>query len=190
MINRYDFIKSHGMRKRMQLSLSAKSNQARPTPMDKKPISIRPAEQKDAEECSNLFCASIRELCVKDHGGKDELITGWTANKTPEDIRGWIQNGSPQLFVAHMDGQLAAVGGITLPMEVSLNYVSPNAVGCGVGKAMLQRLEQELKRQGAPEATLVSTRTARAFYESQGWEATGDAQACYTVDGFPMRKLL
>ncbi len=151
---------------------------------------IRPAQTADAVKCSKVFCASVRELCVADHHGEEHLIDGWNSNKTPADVRAWINADSPKLFLAESGNDVLAVGGITLPNEVSLNYVSPNSVGKGVGKALLARLEQELKCSGADIASLTSTKTALAFYQSQGWKIAGGIQSCMTVEGYPMQKVL
>ncbi len=62
-------------------------------------LSIRQADERDAEAFSEVLCASIRELCLADHNGDTECIMQWTANKTPEHVARWIQprsdDGSP-----------------------------------------------------------------------------------------------
>jgi len=154
----------------------------------KNDVLIRAALPQDATQCSEVFCASIRTLCSEDHGDDEALIESWIANKTPESILGWIEKGEPQLFVAEIQHEIVAVGGITLPNEVSLNYVSPEHTGRGVSRALLEALENELKQSGAVIGTLTSTKTARQFYEACGWHVAGEIQPCMSVEGYPMEK--
>lgn len=153
-------------------------------------IIIRDARSSDANACSEVFCESIRWLCEGDHQGDESLITGWCANKTPESVLQWIEQGPPKLFVAEVGTTLAAVGGVTFPDEVSLNYVSPQFTRQGVSRALLRHMEQALKSHGTTTAKLTSTKTALEFYQSMGWKIAGEIEACYTVEGFPMSKVL
>ncbi len=153
-------------------------------------IIIREAVARDAAACSEIFCGSIRQLCLLDHHGDEALIAGWCKNKTPESVLQWIEQGPPKLFVAQVGTAITAVGGITLPNEVSLNYVSPKFTRQGVSRALLRHMEQALKSHGCEIATLTSTKTALDFYQALGWEIAGELEACYTVEGFPMSKVL
>jgi len=149
---------------------------------------IRKAVVVDAEICSEVFCASIRELCAKDHQNDESLIEGWLFNKTPKHIRDWIEQGPVQLFVADIDGEVVAVGGIAQPNKIEMNYISPKFTGRGISRLLMQRMEDELKESGATTAVLVSTRTAVDFYKAIGWRIAGEIQSCMTVDGYPMEK--
>lgn len=53
--------------------------------------------------------------------------------------------------------------------ELLLNYVLPSYQGKGMGKAMLNTLIQSAKKQNLAEIYLESTKTAKAFYQSQGF---------------------
>lgn len=129
-------------------------------------ILVRAATPDDAEAMSRVLIASITALCVADHGNDPDALASWLANKTPEGVRAWFDDGRNRLFVAEHGGEAAAVGGINAAREIILNYVAPAHRFVGVSKALLRAMEAAL---GPGEATLTSTRTARRFYRDAGW---------------------
>ena len=68
-------------------------------------------------------------------------------------------------------------------------YVSPEALGQGAGRLLLGHLEDWARARGYRRFHTVSTVTARAFYERQGYRLAGDPveQACVAVE-YPMVK--
>jgi GNAT superfamily N-acetyltransferase len=137
---------------------------------------IRDAFPSDAEAMSQVLVASITELCAEDHRGRPEALAEWTANKTPESIRGWFDRPENRLLVAEEDGAILAVGGFSSEGEITLNYVAPSARFRGVSRAMLAAIEDAMRARGIAEARLDSTKTARRFYLAAGWqEGTGES---------------
>ena len=151
-------------------------------------ISIREAEEGDAEACSQVLCASIRELCVADHHRDADLVAQWTANKTPERIVRWVADPHVTLFLAEHDGAPAGVGGVSENGEILLNYVAPLCRFRGVSRAMLAHMEQTLRERGVRMARLTSTETAHRFYRSAGWTDVGDPEVVLGIRGYPMVK--
>lgn len=137
---------------------------------------------------SNVLIRSITQLCRAGHQNDPQAIAEWTANKNPASIRDWIRSGA-RLWLAENAGQVAAVGGLG-EAEITLLYIDPDHVGCGIGAALLHRLEQELATAGHTEARLEATRTAQDFYWRHGWQATGQCGARGEVSCFAMRKSL
>ena len=150
---------------------------------------IRAAGPHDAEAMSRVLIASIHELCAADHGGDPAALADWTAEKTPEAIRGWLVPGHG-VRVAESGGEIAAVGAWSAAGEVLLLYVAPAHRRQGISAALLAAMEAEMAGAGLAEARLVSTGTARDFYLSQGWQEEGCAVPCHRTEGFPMRKRL
>ncbi|UWQ74444.1 GNAT family N-acetyltransferase [Leisingera sp. M658] len=150
---------------------------------------IRPATVFDVFAMSQVLIASIRDLCQADHGGDAGKIADWTANKSPAQIRNWI-DGPGRYWLAERGGGAAAVGGLGPDGTVSLLYVSPDAVGQGSGSGMLRHLETELRRAGHSEGRLNATRTALGFYSSNGWQRIDAAQGGCGTACIPMRKSL
>jgi GNAT superfamily N-acetyltransferase len=153
-------------------------------------ITVRPAVQADVPEMSRVLMASITELCVADHGGDPDKLAAWTRNKSPEGVAAMLADPRGRMFVAELDGRVAAVGAVSDSGEVTLNYVAPRARFRGVSKAMLVALEAELRAMGVTEGRLEATTTALRFYEAAGWVADGPQAEGRMVNGYPMRRVL
>lgn len=139
---------------------------------------------------SRVLTASITDLCAADHGNDPQEIAHWTANKTPDGVARMMAQPGFTLFVAELDGAVAAVGATTDQGEIALNYVDPSARFQGVSKALLAHMEAELRSQGFAEGRLKATKTARPFYLAQGWTGSGTAQGGGFIDCFVMHKAL
>lgn len=150
---------------------------------------IRDATIADAEEISSLLIRSITDLCGEDHLDDPKLIEGWVANKTPDHVREWIENGA-QMRVSEAGDRIGAVGCYTDDGMIQLLYVSPEARGQGHSSAILKIMEDEMRASGIQAARLVSSKTAQAYYTKQGWDIDGARVVCYTTDGQPMYKRL
>jgi len=150
---------------------------------------IRPARPEDAQAISDVLKRSITALCAADHLDDPDLIEGWIADKTPEEIGGRIIAGT-QMFVTESAGQIGAVGEFQSKGHIDLLYVAPEAQGQGHSRALLADMENRLRDCGAQVARLVSSKTAQSFYLKRGWEIEGTPVVCYTTDGQPMRKVL
>lgn len=154
-------------------------------------IAIRKAMPADAETMSALLIASITQLCRADHGDNPEKIAAWTANKSPEHITGWIDQGETVLLVAELsDIGMSGVGAAFPDGRIVLNYVHPDARFRGVSRAMLRALEHHLAELSVVEASLTATRTASDFYLAQGWQICGPEEDDFGFPGQPMIKQL
>jgi len=97
----------------------------------------------------------------------DEQHPVWMATDGDATPIGYVSIGPPRdLDAGPGDGELYAI------------YLAPEAVGTGVGHALLERAEASLAQLGYTGATLwvfeANTR-ARRFYERHGWEAEPDS---------------
>ncbi|WP_244513653.1 GNAT family N-acetyltransferase [Devosia insulae] len=153
-------------------------------------IVIRPAAPADAAAMSAVLTASIRDLCTADHRADPEILAGWLRNKTPEMVLKMLERPGAQFLVAERDGEIAAVGCLTGPDEIGLNYVAPAHRFAGVSKAMLAALEDRIRQAGADIARLTSTGTAHRFYLANGWQDAGPAEADRGMLCYPMEKRL
>jgi hypothetical protein len=151
---------------------------------------VRPARADDAVAAARAMRASIARLCAADHAGDADLIAAWTENKTAAHVRRWLASPTARVFVAELDGRLAAVGAVSTTGEVLLNYVVPRARFRGASSALLARLETELAALGHAEGRLESTATAHRFYLARGWQDAGPPVRHRGLPGQPMRKRL
>lgn len=132
-------------------------------------ILVRRARPDDVPAMSRIMTASIVELCAADHANNPAAIAAWTSNKTPEGVAAMLANANLLMFVAMASNGVGAVGAVTRSGEVALNYVAPDMRFLGLSKALLARLEAELRALGYKEGRLEATATARLFYERAGW---------------------
>lgn len=153
-------------------------------------IAVRPATAADAEAMSAVLTTSITELCSADHGNDPDRIARWTANKTVDGVRAMLTSPQVRLFVAEIDGSVAAVGAIMSDSEIALNYVDPQHRFQGASKALLAAMEEDMRRRGIVAARLSATATAHRFYLDAGWENVGPPQAGRFIVDRPMRKRL
>jgi GNAT superfamily N-acetyltransferase len=153
-------------------------------------ITVRRATEADVATMSAVMIASITELCTADHRDDPAIIVNWTVNKTIRGVRKMLTNPRARLFVAELDGEVAAVGSINDDSRIGLNYVGPRHRFRGVSTALLAALEDDMRARGVREATLESTATARGFYAARGWvEAEPPSPGRFITD-YPMRKML
>lgn len=153
-------------------------------------IAIRPAVPADAAAMSAVLTASIRDLCAADHGNDPTILRGWLHNKTPDMVLKMLERPGAQYLVAERDGEIAAVGCLTGPDEIGLNYVAPSHRFHGVSKALLAALEDRIRASGIAVARLTSTGTAHRFYLAGGWRDAGPAEADRGMLCYPMVKRL
>ena len=138
-------------------------------------FSVRQARAIDAKEAAAVLCASISTLCIADHSNDPQVLAHWLANKTPHDVRTWIE-GPGHFVIAEAHGRIVGVGAAMACGEITLNYVLPEARLRGVSKSVLGVLEGYLRTKGRTRSTLSSTRTAHRFYRAMGYVDAGTPQ--------------
>ncbi len=143
-------------------------------------VSIRKAEEGDAQAACDLIRRSILDLCKQDHGGDALTLEGWLCNKTPENMAFWITNPGTHVFIAERDGVMAGVGAVSDYGEILLAYVEPALRFQGVTHALLKQMEETCRGGIVERMSLTSTETAREFFLGRGYqleEEEGDAFA-------------
>lgn len=143
-------------------------------------MSVRKAEEGDAQAACALIRRSILDLCQQDHGGDALTLEGWLCNKTPENMAFWITNPGTHVFIAERDGVIAGVGAVTDYGEILLAYVEPAQRFKGVTHALLKEMEATCRGGIVERMSLTSTETARDFFLGRGYqleEEEGDAFA-------------
>ena len=145
----------------------------------------------DAEAICAVHRRSIVELCLADHRNDPAILAAWLASKTPENVRGWIKRPDNNVLVAAEGDAILAVGCVRDSGEILVNYVSPDARFRGVSKAMLTALEAVARERGATRCALISTETARRFYQSAGYLDDGPPEERFGAkSSYPMAKRL
>jgi GNAT superfamily N-acetyltransferase len=134
---------------------------------------VRPASESDVDAIFRVHGDSIRTLCRERYGERE--IEAWIAFRPPEAYRASF--ASRKLFVAERQGQIVGFGQLDPRRgEVEACYVAPEAVGSGVGSALLGRLEAEARRHGHAIVRLNATLNAEPFYARMGYRRLGPAR--------------
>lgn len=140
---------------------------------------LRRANRDDADELASLHRASISALC-RDHYTREQ-IDEWIAPLQPSLYRTLV--GTRTIFVVE-DSMLAGFG-VCDPGSglVHATYVSPTAIGRGVGRQLVLAMEAALRSTGESRAiTLNATLNAVGFYEKLGY-ASGKRAMNYLPSG-------
>jgi GNAT superfamily N-acetyltransferase len=152
---------------------------------------IRKATPDDAEISCDILRRSIIDLCRADHNDSPDHLTEWLRNKTPEIVRGWYSDPENFCVVAELNNEIVGVGSINAKGEIGLLYVSPTARFRGVSKAMLISLETWAQSRQLHEITLLSSVTARSFYEAAEYlENVIPVRVFGEAIAYPMKKVI
>ncbi|RXT28602.1 hypothetical protein B5P46_07420 [Rhizobium leguminosarum] len=139
-------------------------------------ISIRVGKKTDAEAAIAVLRQSITQLCSADHQDDDAEIASWLSNKTAASWAAWINREDATVLVAELEGNIVGVGMADARGEILLNYAHPDTRFKGISTAILLALEAEVRARGMEMCVVESTRTAKKFYETRGYQAAaGDS---------------
>jgi GNAT superfamily N-acetyltransferase len=154
-------------------------------------VTVRQAEQRDAEAAVTVVRRSIAELCVADHQGDEETLAKWLGNKRPEIFLSWLSNPDHFCVIAESGRELLGVGLLRRSGEILLFYLLPGSQRQGIGRAIHVALEERAREWGLPLLQLESTAVARKFYEAMGYRPAGGPMHKYGVlQCFPYQKPL
>ena len=131
---------------------------------------IKQATSEQAEGICDVLIHSIKEVCVLDHHNDPNLLRSWLSNKTPDNIRKWIQDPSNySLSALNQNGHVIGISMINTRGEILLNYLLKDFLYQGIGKEMLKEMENFAKKQNNKIIVVTSTVTACSFYERNGF---------------------
>ncbi|MGI2067523.1 GNAT family N-acetyltransferase [Shewanella sp. MF08487] len=138
-------------------------------------ITIRKATKTDAQVCWDIRNAAIDKGCSGFYDAGDLLI--WTEGELTEQFSRIV---AAHFYVAEQFStktQLkTVVGSIMLDepyAQLEALFVAPDAMGIGVGKALLQFIETMAFNQGIAQLRLESTLNAVDFYRHCGFGGEG-----------------
>jgi GNAT superfamily N-acetyltransferase len=142
---------------------------------------IRPGTADDAPGVARVQVETWQAAYA--HALPADQLRALSLEESAERHRRW-----PPHFVAEREGEIAgfvSVGASRDPGtdgELFAIYVHPTHWGTGVGRALIEAGEEELRRLGHLEAilwVLDDNPRARRFYELAGWSADGSARAIH-----------
>lgn len=124
---------------------------------------VRPADAADTVGIWETHTRAIRELCAQDYSF--EQIEAWAGPRKPTDYLGPIEAG--RLFVADRSGEIVGFGEFHEGRrEICAIYVHPYWVRHGIGRALFERVTNELRTRKVSHAWLDASLTSVDFYTS------------------------
>jgi N-acetylglutamate synthase-like GNAT family acetyltransferase len=136
-------------------------------------IQIRKARQGDCQSIGSVHIAAVSGLRTTLYTAEE--IDAWAVPKTPESYEESIR--SKEFFVAEEGGVIIGFGVLNQANAViEAVYVSPSEGRRGVGRQILQKLEERARALGLRELTLNASLNAVPFYAIAGYVAQEKSQ--------------
>ena len=161
-------------------------------------VFIRRAALQDARGIHEAHMTSILEVCSNEHSPEEIEVWG----KRPYDAEARIKSIQEDLvWVVEDHGVIQGYAcvvrkewnGVKRARLMAL-YLTPNVLGHGVGKDLLQLALRQIQLEGMSEISLLSTLNAHSFYLKHGFVDTGAEQLMPMGSGkvraIPMMKVL
>lgn len=141
--------------------------------MDRPALKFRHATIDDAEAILRVHYAAVHETAVQSY--PPQVLDQWSSQVNEERIakfrQGFIDNPEGEMMiVAEQEGVIIGFGAI-IPANNELRavYVSPGCGRNGVGKAILQQLEDLASTVNVTELNLDASLNAEQFYLNNGY---------------------
>jgi len=129
---------------------------------------LRPFLPQDTDVCAAIFCASIAELTGEDYSQNQQ--EAWMS--AADDVAAFGARLASQLTLMATLGE-STIGFASLKDNalIDMLYVHPEAIGQGVGTALVDALEKLAAARGAKAMIVEASDSARDFFTLRGYEA-------------------
>lgn len=153
-------------------------------------ISVRQARPGDLRIVERLMQHVIVMGCVSDHHNQADTLAAWCQTKQREQIACWLDDPAIYLNIVRWQGRPAGTAFALGSGEICQCFVLPRYWQLGLGRALIDDLEQAIGRWGRTHVSLYSTATAQVFFERLGYRADGAAVVFHGLHLQPMHKAL
>ena len=127
-------------------------------------FAIRQAELQDSESMFVVHKASVHELCAKSYSA--EHMEFWFEDRTPDIYSSAL--AAQQIWVAEQNGRVVGFVGAQIG-EVTLLFVSPQAVGQGIGRVLFEHGLSVAQGASSAPVMVVATKNSESFYAAHGF---------------------
>lgn len=133
-------------------------------------ITIRPLGPQDAEKFLQLHHAAVHASASADYA--PDVLDAWAGPVTAARIENYKKTADEEIRIGAFDGATMAGLGVLAPNtgEVRACYVHPDYGRMGVGRRIVDALEQIASGMGLGSLTLDSSINAEKFYASMDYE--------------------
>lgn len=146
---------------------------------------IRLATQQDKETLWTIQIQAIRRMGLSHYS--PEQVEAWAGGSAPDEShsraieRHTTSIESGLTFVAEeADGAVVGFAALdSVSGEVSAVYVHPDYARRGIGRRLIEVIEQEARRLGLPDLHLRASLNAVKFYETVGFEYGTEMTHCF-----------
>jgi N-acetylglutamate synthase-like GNAT family acetyltransferase len=131
-------------------------------------LKIRRAQPEDCHSIANVHAAAVKGINTTLY--TPEEIQAWAVPRKPESYAEAIR--SKEFVVAEDGGAIVGFGVLNQETaEVEAVYVIPGAGRRGIGREILQKLEEKASALGLKALRLNASLNAAPFYEKAGYVA-------------------
>lgn len=127
---------------------------------------LRPARLEDCEGIWRVFTRAVRELARDAY--TPEQIDAWAALRQPENFA--VVIGKREFYVAEDAGAIVGYAQLNAATgELEAVYVAPEFAGRGLGRQLMDLLEEKACAAGVKSLRLRASLNAVGFYQRLGW---------------------
>lgn len=131
-------------------------------------ILIRDAREDDAFSVIKVHYDSVHHVASKDY--PSEILDEWSPPVSEERMQKFLNNGADVKLVAEIDGDIVGFGELlTEKNQLGAVYVASKAISQGVGRAIMECLEEMAKKKNVEYLHMESSVTAFPFYKRLGF---------------------
>jgi GNAT superfamily N-acetyltransferase len=129
-------------------------------------MKARRATQDDLREVAVVHKVSILDLCAAHYSAVE--LSLWTDALRPDGYAALLTGR--EFLVAEEEGRVLGFGVLDLGQSlINATYVSPEAVRRGIGRRLVEAMEDAARQGGVSRLHLNSTLNAVPFYERLGY---------------------
>ncbi len=131
-------------------------------------FNVRRATEIDCQAILRVHIRAVREIANSHY--TSEEVAAWARLREPEHYAESIRE--KEFYIAEENGVIVGFGTLNqMQSEIEAVYVSPEVVRRGVGKAILQKLEERARDLSIKSLKMNASLNAVPFYKSAGYES-------------------